>query len=56
MIRKKNEVFDDFKKRRKEENNKLKIQLKGKLFWDSFNWGTYIKKRDFKAALDYEDN
>lgn len=36
-----NESFDDYKARRLVASKKVKEILKGKLFWDSRNMGTY---------------
>ena len=45
-MRKENEPFEVYKKRRKEQNEKDKIYLKGRIVWRSREWGTYVKKRD----------
>lgn len=45
------ESFEDFKLRRAEDNALTKALLKPKLFWDTFNLGTYTnpEKRAYKA-------
>lgn len=43
MKRLSNEIFKDYKERRWNNNKRIKETLKGKLFWDSYNKGTYIK-------------
>ncbi len=40
MKRKKNESYEDYKNRRKEENKKTKRRLKGIKVWPG-DWGTY---------------
>ena len=42
--RSKNESFEDYKKRIKENKIKIKMHLKGETFWDSRSMGPYIKK------------
>ena len=44
-MRGENETFDEYKRRRKSENLKLKLYLKGTLVWDSRLKGTYIKSK-----------
>ena len=39
-----NESFKDYKERMKKNNNSVKMHLKGELFWDSRNQGTYVRK------------
>jgi len=41
MIRNQNEPFEDYKKRRKAENEKTRLYLKGRIVWKSKEWGTY---------------
>lgn len=46
--RKKDETFVQYKKRRKQEQLKLKYYLKGTIFWDSYFRGTY--RRDITKS------
>ena len=39
-----NESWEDYKKRRKENNNWLKFKLQGEIVWESKREGTYIRK------------
>tara|TARA_R110002074_G_scaffold294532_1_gene466123 strand:- start:7148 stop:7348 length:201 start_codon:yes stop_codon:yes gene_type:complete len=40
MKRELNESYDDYKKRRSEDNKKTKVRLKGLKVWPG-DWGTY---------------
>ena len=37
------ESFEDFRKRREQENQKARIHLLGRVFWDSCFIGTYVR-------------
>lgn len=45
MKRKENESFEDYKKRRSEDNIRTNRRLKGINVWPS-EWGTYSSKKD----------
>jgi len=44
MKRKPEESFEEYKKRRSNDSELTKIYLRGRLFWNSHDWGTYRKK------------
>ena len=43
MKRKEDESYEDYKERRKKDNEKVKAKLKGARVWPG-EWGTYIKQ------------
>jgi len=43
-VRKKDEKFETYKKRREREQKKMDEYLEGRLFWDSETRGPYFKK------------
>lgn len=43
--RKNDEPFGDYKVRRMVQNNPIKLYLKGKVFWNSKEVGTYVKEK-----------
>ena len=43
MKRLPNEIFEYYKIRRRNENNRIKAVLKGRVFWNSSLKGTYKK-------------
>ena len=43
--RKEEETYEEYKKRRTEENKAIKMHLKGKKVWNSDKQGTYIKNK-----------
>ena len=43
--REKNESFEDYKKRRKENKEWLKFYLQGEIVWESKREGTYVRKK-----------
>lgn len=43
--REKNESFEEYKKRRKANNDWLRFYLKGEYFWESKTDGTYVRKK-----------
>jgi hypothetical protein len=48
MKREKDESYEDYKKRRKEENQKQKLRTKGHLYWNSSTRGTFTKEKEQK--------
>jgi len=46
--RKEEETYEEYKKRRTEENEAIESHLKGKKVWDSSKQGTYIKNKQEK--------
>ncbi len=44
MKRQPNEDYEKYRERRASANKALRIYLKGRLWWDSLNRGTYRKK------------
>jgi hypothetical protein len=51
MKRLENEDFEAYKKRRKNENEKLKASRLGWLVWYSKKLGTYIRKTNSRTGL-----
>jgi len=44
LKRREDESFKEYKERQKGENKTLKRYLKGRLVWNSSDWGTYKRK------------
>lgn len=44
--RKPDESMDDYRKRRKEEQQALNVKLAGRLIWNSAEQGSYVKPKD----------
>lgn len=44
--RKPEESMEDYRKRRKEEQQATKVKLAGKLIWNVTEQGTYVKPKD----------
>lgn len=43
MKRLDDESYEEYKERRTKDSKRLKKYLKGRVFWDSRNWGTYVR-------------
>ena len=43
--REENETYEDYKKRRKDNNEFLKFYLKGEIVWESKREGTYARNK-----------
>jgi len=58
MKRKEGEDFEDYRERRLKEQKRLKVYLRGRVFWDSKNLGTYrnpnrIHRSNFTRVTDF---
>ena len=43
--REENETHEEYRKRRKDNNEWLKFYLNGEIFWESKREGTYVRKK-----------